>query len=248
VKRVTPRYVVLAAGAVRSAALLLASDEKGIANRSDMVGRHFMNHNLTAMLAIDPRLTNDAIYQKTFGINDFYLSDGEGGPPLGNVQLLGKVSGPILKSDLKWAPEGLLQAMSRRTVDFLIMTEDLPDPRSRVRVEGERIVLEWRRSNMTAHHGLKRRMRRALREAGFPIVLTHLFDRRTPSHQCGTIRIGNDPTAAPLDPLGRAFDHDNLFVTDASMLVTSAAVNPSLTISAFALRTADHIRRSELRS
>jgi choline dehydrogenase-like flavoprotein len=243
VKRVTPRYVVLAAGAVRSAALLLASADGGIANRSDLVGRHFMNHNLTAMLAIDPRLRNDSVYQKTFGINDFYLSDGEGGPPLGNVQLLGKVSGPILKSDLTWVPERLLQAMSQRTVDFLIMSEDLPDPRSRVRVEGERIVLEWRRSNMTAHHGLKRRMRRALREAGFPVILTHLFDRRTPSHQCGTIRIGNDPMAAPLDPIGRAFDHDNLFVTDASVLVTSAAVNPSLTIAAFALRTADHIKR-----
>src|SRR5262249_58636631 len=98
---------------VRSAALLIASDETGIANRSDMVGRHFMNHNLTAMLAVDPRMINDSVYQKTFGINDFYLSDGEGGPPLGNVQLLGKVSGPILKSDLKWAPERLLQAMSR---------------------------------------------------------------------------------------------------------------------------------------
>ena len=44
--------VVVAAGAVKSAALLLAS---GVANRSDQVGRNFMNHNLTALLAIDPR-------------------------------------------------------------------------------------------------------------------------------------------------------------------------------------------------
>ena len=65
--------VILAAGAVRSAALLLASAEGGLANRSDVVGRHFMNHNLTAVLATDPRFTNDAVHQKTFGINDFYL-------------------------------------------------------------------------------------------------------------------------------------------------------------------------------
>src|SRR6185295_4335996 len=100
---------------------------------------------------------------KTFGINDFYLGDGRGGPPLGNVQLLGKVSGPILKADLKWVPERLLQAISRKAVDFLIMSEDLPDPASRIRLDGDRIVLEWRRTNMTAHRGLKHRMKECLK-------------------------------------------------------------------------------------
>ena len=241
-KRLTPRLVVLAAGAVRSAAILLASSPEGLANSSGMVGRHFMNHNLSAMIGIDPRFNNDSIYQKTFALNDFYLGDGKGGPPLGNVQLLGRVSGTILKSDLRKVPEFVLNAVARKTIDFLIMSEDLPDPSSRVRLEGEKIVLEWRRSNMTAHEGLKVAMRRALKQAGFPIVLTHLFDRKTPSHQCGTIRIGADPAEAPLDSFGRAFDHPNLFVADASTLVTSAAVNPSLTVAALSLRTAKHIR------
>ncbi|WP_454815240.1 FAD-dependent oxidoreductase [Labrys neptuniae] len=241
-KRVTPRLVVLAAGAVRSAAILLASSPEGLANSSGMVGRHFMNHNLSAMIGIDPRFNNDSIYQKTFALNDFYLGDGKGGPPLGNVQLLGRVSGTILKSDLRKVPEFVLNAVARKTIDFLIMSEDLPDPSSRVRLDGEKIVLEWRRSNMTAHEGLKVAMRRSLKQAGFPIVLTHLFDRKTPSHQCGTIRIGADPATAPLDPFGRAFDHPNLFVADASTLVTSAAVNPSLTVAALSLRTAKHIR------
>jgi len=233
--------VVVAAGAVRSAALLLASSPEGIANRSGAVGRHFMNHNLSAMLAVDPRLRNDSVYQKTFGINDFYFGDGIDRLPLGNVQLLGRVSGQILKADLRFAPEFALDFLSRRSVDFLIMSEDLPKPESRVRIDGGDIVLEWQRSNMTAHHGLKRRMREALRQAGFPLVLTRLFDRKTPSHQCGTIRIGDDPATAPLDPYGRAFDHPNLFVCDASTLVTSAAVNPALTIAAMALRLAAHI-------
>ncbi len=245
-KRVTPRLVVLAAGAVRSAAILLASSSEGLANGSGMVGRHFMNHNLSAMIGVDPRFTNDSIYQKTFALNDFYLGDGKGGPPLGNVQLLGRVSGTILKSDLRRVPEFVLNAVARKTIDFLIMSEDLPDPASRVRLDGEKIVLEWRRSNMTAHEGLKVVMRQALKQAGFPIVLTHLFDRKTPSHQCGTIRIGADPREAPLDPFGRAFDHPNLFVADASTLVTSAAVNPSLTVAALSLRTAKHIRETEL--
>ncbi len=67
--------------------------ESGLANRSDAVGRHFMNHNCSAVLAIDPRTVNDSVYQKTLGINDFYLDDGRGGPPLGNIQLLGRVTG-----------------------------------------------------------------------------------------------------------------------------------------------------------
>jgi choline dehydrogenase-like flavoprotein len=246
VKRLKAKIVLLCAGAVRSSAILLASAPDGLANRTGMVGRHFMNHNLTAMLAFDPRFTNDSVYQKTFGVNDFYVADGKGGPPLGNVQLLGRVSGAILKSDLRYVPEALLQRVSRHTIDFLIMTEDLPDAASRVRLDGERIVLEWRRSNMTAHEGLKRRMRQCLREAGFRFVLTHLFDRRTPSHQCGTVRIGSAETEAPLDPFGRAFAHPNLFVADASVLVTSAAVNPSLTVAALALRTANHIASTEL--
>jgi choline dehydrogenase-like flavoprotein len=88
---------ILAAGAVRSAALLLKSREGGVANKSGVVGRYFMNHNTAAAIALDPRFRNDSVFQKTFGLNDFYLSDGRGGAPLGNVQLLGRVTGAILK-------------------------------------------------------------------------------------------------------------------------------------------------------
>ena len=103
--RIGAKIVILAAGAVNSAALLLASRDGGIANRSDTVGRHFMNHNCSAVLAIDPRSVNDSVYQKTIGMNDFYLDDGNGGPPLGNIQLLGRVTGPILKSNMRTTPE-----------------------------------------------------------------------------------------------------------------------------------------------
>ncbi len=240
------KIVVLAAGAVNSAVLLLRSAERGVANRSGMVGRHFMNHNLSAVIAIDPRAVNDSVYQKTLSINDFYLDDGRGGPPLGNIQLLGRVTGPVLKSDLKWVPEGALNWISRHAVDWLAMSEDLPDPDSRVTVDGDRICLDWKRSNWTAHLALVSRLRERLRAAGYPIVLARAFDRRTPSHQCGTVRIGSDGAVAPLDPFCRAWDHRNLFVVDASVLPTSAGVNPALTIAAQALRVADHIVRNDL--
>ncbi|MCP8938259.1 GMC family oxidoreductase [Alsobacter sp. SYSU M60028] len=239
--------VVLAAGAVNSAALLLASADEahphGIANRSGVVGRHFMNHNCTAMLVVDPRQRNDSVYQKTLAINDFYFDDGRGGPPLGNVQLLGKITAPILKANLRGVPTPLLAPLAARTFDWYLMSEDLPHPDSRVRLDGGRIVLDWRRSNMLGHARLVETMRERFRAAGYPIVLSRAFDRRTPSHQCGTIRFGTDPASSALDVWCRAHDHPNLYVVDASFLPTSAAVNPALTIAAQALRVADRIRR-----
>jgi choline dehydrogenase-like flavoprotein len=238
-----PKLVILSAGAVQSAALLLRS---GLANRSDQVGRNFMNHNASAVIGFDPRYRNDSVYQKTFGFNDYYLSDGAGGPPLGNVQLLGRVSGAILKSNMRQVPEWLLNRIAGHTIDFYAMSEDLPSPESRVSVDGDRIILHWVRSNWKAHLMLVDKLKSALRAAGFPIVLSRAFDRRTPSHQCGTVRIGNNPATAPLDPYCRAYDHPNLYVVDASFLPTSAAVNPALTIAAQALRVADHIQAEVL--
>jgi choline dehydrogenase-like flavoprotein len=239
--------VILSAGAINSAALLLRSAggrcPNGVANRSGVVGRYFMNHNSSAMLAVDPRVVNDSVYQKTIGLNDFYLGDGRGGPPLGNVQLLGRVSAPILKANLRLVPETALRLLARHSVDWYLMSEDLPDPESRVTLDGDAIRLVWKRSNMTAHAGLVRRMREVFRAAGYPIVLARPFDKRTPSHQCGTVRFGTDPASSALDPFCRAHDHENLFVVDAGFMPSSAAVNPALTVAAQALRVADHIRR-----
>lgn len=247
---VSPKLVILSAGAVQSAALLLRSANavhpKGLANSSDQVGRNFMNHNSSAVLAISPWFRNDSIYQKTFGFNDYYLSDGEGRPPLGNVQLLGRISGRILKANLPRLPEWLLDRVSARAIDFYAMSEDIPHPESRIMVDGERIVLQWVRTNWPAHLMLVKKLKQALKAAGFPIVLSRPFDKRTPSHQCGTVRMGDDPALSPLDVYCRAFDHQNLFVVDASFLPTSAAVNPALTVAAQALRVADHITSKDL--
>ncbi len=239
--------VVLSAGAVNSAALLLQSAPGGLANSSDAVGRHFMNHNSSAVLAVDPWTVNDSVYQKTLMINDFYLNDGKGGAPLGNIQLLGRVTAPILKANMPHVPEWALHLLSRRAVDWYAMSEDLPRPESRVTVDGTQIRLDWKRSNWQAHLNLVAALKERLHAAGYPLVLSRPFDRRTPSHQCGTVRIGLDPATSPLDIYCRAHDHPNLFVVDASFLPTSAAVNPSLTIAAQALRVADHLRNTDLK-
>jgi len=245
-RNVLAKIFAVAAGAVQSAVLLLRSSEQGVANRSQMVGRNFMNHNASAVIGVDPRAVNDSVYQKTLGVNAFYLSDGQGGPPLGNIQLLGRVTAPILKANVKLAPEWSLRWLSRHAVDWYAMSEDLPNFESRVTIDGANIRLDWKRSNWSAHVNLVKTWRERLRAAGYPIVLSRPFDRRTPSHQCGTVRIGIDGASAPLNPFCRAFDHENLFVVDASFLPTSAAVNPALTIAAQALRVADHIAGNDL--
>lgn len=239
-RRAAPGAVAVCAGAVQSAALLLAS---GVANGSDQVGRCFMNHNASAFIAVDPRFVNDSVYQKTFGLNDWYLSDGSGGPPLGNVQLLGRVVPDILRAFAPALPGFAARWVSGHAIDVYAISEDLPDPESRVVLKGGDIQLIWRRSNMTAHRRLTAKVRETFRAAGFPLVLSRLWDGRVPSHQCGTVRIGADPAASPLDPECRAWDHPNLYVADAGCLPTSAAVNPALTVAAMALRAGETMRR-----
>ncbi|MCY1667020.1 FAD-dependent oxidoreductase [Rhizobium sp. SL86] len=244
----TAPIVVLSAGAVRSAAILLSSvDERyphGLANRSDQVGRNFMNHNCSAVLALHPLRRNPSVYQKTLLVNDFYLTGGPNGEPLGNIQLLGKITGPILAASSP-LPRPVANWIAARSIDLYAMSEDLPNPDSRVQVRNGRIVLDWKRSNWQAHLALVDTLKALLRKAGYPLVLSRAFDRRTPSHQCGTARMGADPMTSVVDSFGRSHDHRNLFIVDASILPTSAAVNPALTIAALALRSGRHIIETE---
>ena len=238
--------VVLAAGAVNTAILLQRSDHParsgGLANSSGAVGRYFMNHNTTAMITYDLRRGWDTVHSKAFALNDFYLRDEATGIALGNVQQLGKVSAPVLAANIPvWFPEAALDWFCRRAVDWYAMSEDVPRENSRVYPKGDRIVMDWRPSNVSAHRLLVKRMRRIFRAAGYQVVLTKPFGNKAPSHQCGTVRMGLDPASSPLDPFCRAYDHDNLWVVDASFLPSSAAVNPSLTIAAQALRVGAHL-------
>ena len=61
------------------------------------------------------------------------------------------------------------------------------------------------------------------------------------SHQCGTMRFGDDPRDSVLDRDCRMHELDNVYVTDASFFPSSGAVNPTLTIIANALRVGDRL-------
>ena len=227
-----------------TAALLLASASgdhpTGLANGSGQVGRNFMNHNLTAMIAFNPLRRNRSVYEKTIQFNDWYLTGGPQGEPLGNVQMLGRVTGPILAGE-SGLPLWLARYIADRSIHIMAMSEDLPDPQSRVMLRDGKIVLDWRKTNTDAHDLLVRRLKTAMRRAGWPILLSKGFPKSKPSHQCGTARMGNDPAQSVVDPDLRAHDLDNLYIADASVLPTSAAVNPSLTIAALALRLGKHL-------
>jgi len=238
---------VLSCGAANSAAVLLRSANRahpnGLANRSGLVGRNYMVHNNTALMAIDPFRKNPTIFQKTMAVNDFYLhGEGRHPYPLGNLQLLGKLQAGMLTANQRWVPRPLLAGFAERSVDWWVMSEDLPHPDNRVTIDSNGgIVVHWKPTNLKAHARLTEAGARMLRRAGYSLVLTQRMGIETNSHQCGTMRFGLDPVTSVLDPFCRSHEVKNLFVVDSSFFPSSAAVNPALTIAAQALRVADHI-------
>ncbi len=65
--------------------------------------------------------------------------------------------------------------------------------------------------------------------------------RDTEGHQAGTARMGDDPAHAVTDRHGRVHNHDNLYILDGSVHVTTGGFNPVLTIMALAWRNATAI-------
>jgi choline dehydrogenase-like flavoprotein len=241
--KITGGKFVLAAGAVNSAALLLASagerHPRGLANSSDQVGRNFMMHNNAHIVAIDLSRENDVIFQKTLSVNDWY-SDGGAGFPLGTMQLIGKVQGLMMRSAApRGVPTAVLDQIARRSVEWLVMGEDLPSPENRVTVDrAGRITTARVARGAATHRLLLERAKRLLRSAGYDAILTQPFDVSMNSHQCGTVVAGRDPATSVLDPWCKAHDLDNLWVVDGGFFPSSAAMNPALTIAAQALRVA----------
>jgi choline dehydrogenase-like flavoprotein len=244
--RVEAQLVIVSCGAVNSAALLLQSANdrhpNGLANSSGLVGRRYMAHLATMMQGFHPFRPNDTVFQKTVGLNDFYLR-GPDGYPLGQIQSQGRTHGVMAQTVAPWIPLWAYDVWVSRGVDWLVMSEDLPRDDNRVAVEPDgRIRLQYRPNNLRSHHRLIREMKRILRRLGFWVVVAHSHRDRNTTHQCGTLCFGTDPRSSVLDPYCRTHDVENLFVVDASFFPSSAAVNPALTIVAQALRVADHIK------
>src|SRR5436190_2107204 len=255
------KIVVVSGGAINSAALLLrsANDKhpNGLANGSDVVGRHYMGHVNSVLMALS-KCPNPTVFQKTLSVNDFYFSSPEWEFPMGHISFVGKLDGDTLKAGApKVAPKWTRDLMRKHSLDFWLTSEDLPDPNNRVTInrDGE-IVLQYKPNNEEGHKRLIKKLESLMQQQTKCSVHGHechegLFARnlylgqRIPlagvAHQNGTIRFGDDPKTSALDRNCKTHELDNLYVVDASFFCSSGAVNPGLTIIANALRVGDHL-------
>jgi choline dehydrogenase-like flavoprotein len=257
----TASVVVTSCGAINSAALLLRSASerhpRGLANSSDMVGRHYMGHINSVLMAVS-KCPNPTVFQKTLGVNDFYFGSPEWRYPMGHISFVGKLDGVALSAGAPAiAPGFTLDLMARHSLDFWLTSEDLPDPNNRVTLDARgQIVLSYEPNNDEGHKRLIARLEALLQQQSSCGIHGHachtgLFSRnlfvgqRIPlagvAHQNGTLRFGHDPAASVLDTNCRTHDVDNLYAVDGSFFPSSGAVNPALTIIANALRVGDHL-------
>ncbi len=253
--------VVVSCGAINSAALLLrsANDKhpKGLANSSDVVGRHYMGHVNSVVMAVS-KCANPTIFQKTLSLNDFYFGSEDWAFPMGHISFVGKLDGVTLKAGAPAiAPGFTLDLMAGHSLDFWLTSEDLPDPNNRVTLDRKgKIVLSYRPNNEEAHRRLTKKLKDLMQrqhkcaihghECHVGLFARNLFaGQRIPlagvAHQNGTIRFGADPRSSALDTNCKTHDVENLYVVDGSFFCSSAAVNPALTIMANALRVGDHL-------
>ncbi len=249
--------VVVACGALSSALLLLRSGNDahpaGLANGSGQVGRNYMRHNQSILMAL-MREPNDTVFQKTLAISDFYFGADDWKYPLGLIQMCAathgaQVRGEILPAWLDWLPKLPFEQLARHSMDFWLSGEDLPDPDNRVYYHEGRVVLALKDNNLEAHRRLKKKLEQILKGVGaHPMMLERglYVGQEVPlggtAHQAGTARFGKDPANSVLDTDCKAHELDNLYVVDASFFPSIGAVNPTLTIIANALRVADSIR------
>lgn len=243
--------VILAAGALATPHLLLASGLDALNPAGHAIGRHLMRHCNAMTYGVFPfRPDPKGEHHKQVALHDYYFGSADKGAPAGKLGNLQQVMGPkasliahVLPKWLGWMAR-LAELPASRLTGLLSIAEDQPRPENRVRLDPSRtdaygvprMVVEHRYTarDLAARAFLVSRAKRILRRAGAAFCVT--WNVSTFSHAVGTVRMGEDETRDPLDPECRFRGVENLYVTDGSVFPTSAGVNPSLTIAANALR------------
>ncbi len=260
-------HVIVAAGAIESARLLLHSatqtEPDGIGNRHDQVGRHLQGH----------------VYAGAYATFDELVQDGQGpGVSIATIRFAhgnaGIIGGGLLANEFtrlpivhwsralapdaaRWGAAGKqnMRESYLRTSHVQGPIQEIPNPEARVRLSPtlkDRFGIPVAQLSGSVHPEsiraslmLAEQAETWLWAAGAKQVW-----RTQPGsglsggqHQAGTLRMGDDPETSVSDPLGRIHGYDNLWVSDGSVHVTNGGVNPVLTIFAMAMRVADHIRK-----
>lgn len=263
-RRARGRVIALAAGTLRSPALLLASaggdHPGGLANSSGMVGRNLMFHASDWVAVWPSRKASADGPRKTISLRDFYRIDGARlgafqsvGVPAGYGNILMFLYGWFDASPFRWVrplrpllrvPAKVAARLFGAATIFALILEDMPYPDNRVELDPEqpgRIVVHYRiREELAERAKLARRAirQRLTGNRKFWVSGEVGIDD---GHPCGTCRFGDDPATSVLDATCQAHDVAGLYVVDGSFMPSSAGANPSLTIAANALRVADAI-------
>src|SRR5215472_3460649 len=235
----TGDIVVLAAGAANTAKILLrsASDAypAGLANGSDQVGRNYMFH-VSKTIAAFGSEENHTSFQKTLGVNDFYLAGDGREWPMGNIQMVGKATGGAMKGEephlTKLIPHWSLDEAAHHSVDFWLTTEDLPKPDNRVTIDKDgKIHLDYSESNEAEAASLYHEFGQLLEHLGLAkhhvLHKSFYMSMNIPlagcAHQVGTCRFGTDPATSVLDVNCKGHELDNLYVADTSFFPSIGA-------------------------
>ena len=249
--------VVVACGALSSALLMLRSGNdkhpNGLANGSDQVGRNYIRHNMSIVMAL-LKEPNHTVFQKTLALSDYYEKTPDWDYPLGLIQMCATSHGEQIRGEapapalMKFVPDWTFDKMALHSIDFWMQTEDLPRPENRIHYQDGKVVLDHTPNNMEALGRLEAKLESLLgpMNAWPKLIKRDLYlGKDIPlggtAHQAGTLRFGTDPATSVLDLDCKAHELDNLYVTDASFFPSIGAVNPTLTLIANALRVASII-------
>ncbi len=250
---VTATAVILAAGALATPHLLLASGLQRLNPGGHVVGRYLMRHYNAIVFGVFPSPPNPGGgFHKQLAIHDFYFGIAGRGRvqgKLGGIQQLATPPAGLVRAQLRAPLGGVCAAWVDHLTGLLVIAEDQPQYHNRVLLDGGaadrhglpslRVDHRYSARDVAAGRALAGRARAILSRAGAWAFYRHRID--TFSHALGTVRMGTDPRGSALDRDGRFRGIENLWVADGSALPSSAGVNPSLTIAANALRIADRI-------
>jgi choline dehydrogenase-like flavoprotein len=253
------RHVILAAGALASPHLLLASRLERASTAGHAVGAYLTRHcsGMTFGFCND-RPDTEKVFHKHLAVLDYYRGDPHrralASVRLGSIQQITTPPTILVKSGAPSIFDNIpLGGFVEHLSSALVIAEDEPRAVNRVSIDWSRkdavglpgldVTSTYTEQDLRRRRELVRRAQRIIRGIGAWSFYT--LDIETFSHALGTVRMGTDPATAPLDEWCRFRGLDNLRVVDGSALPTSAAVNPSLTIAAVALRSADHLVREE---
>lgn len=262
----TADVTILAANGVGTPRLLLASEtdryREGLANSSGLVGKRLMMHPFSTVVGLfDEDLKSwEGPWGQSIHSLEFYETDARRGFVRGAKWGLQPSGGPVSMTrsypfgdNPIWGEkfhESIRKRLGRSAM-WGIIAEDLPDERNRVElhptlkdahgVPAPKLFYraDQNSERLVAFH--QARAAESLEAAGAYEVVIAPFIRQTGWHLLGTARMGDDPGTSVVDGFGRAHDHPNLFIIDGSTFPTSTGMNPTATIAALALRSAEHL-------